>query len=337
MFFRYIKEHIKNIGLFLGFLFLLFIIFYLNNIAVDLIFYSFLLMTFLACIYGGSSFYINTRKHFELQQVKKNLDEELNTLPEPKTILEEDYKDIIEGLFHLKQEIISNDAAKYQEMLDYYEMWVHQIKVPIASMSVLLQSAQMTDQRDAKRIRELKSSLLKIEQYVEMVLSYLRFDSETTDYLFGMYDLDVIIKHSLHSFSTIFAMHSLNLHYESKHSYVLTDKKWLIFVVKQLISNALKYTKKGGISITTREEGKKVCLIISDTGIGIKQEDIPRLFEKGFTGYNGRIEKKSTGIGLYLCKKILDTLGHRIWITSKRDEGTNVYIEIDNTKLDVSE
>ena len=119
-------------------------------------------------------------------------------------------------------------------------------------------------------------------------------------------------------------MKKIKLDYETVNSRVLTDEKWLVFVLEQLLSNALKYTRSGRISI--HMEGKE--LVVEDTGIGIQAEDLPRVFEKGFTGYNGRTDKKSTGIGLYLCKSVMDKLRHQIRIESEVGIGTKIYLNL---------
>ncbi len=135
----------------------------------------------------------------------------------------------------------------------------------------------------------------------------------------------------------MFILKKIRLNYEPLCHKVLTDEKWLVFVVEQILSNSLKYTKKGSISIYLTEHKGKTMLVIEDTGIGISPEDLPRVFEKGFTGYNGRADKKSTGIGLYLCKKIMDKLQHGIEIESRIDQGTKVYLYLEREKGNLTE
>lgn len=332
MLLRYLKGRMKIVGIFLGFILVLFFVMFLNNADMNSVIYGLILITFIGILIGVFDFIKENSKHQYLMKLEKDLEAQLIEFPKAESIVEEDYQEVIKRLYELKQEVISKDMSNFQDMLDYYEMWVHQIKVPIASMSLLLQSFTVSKSEEAEKIRELKAGLLKIEQYVEMVLSYLRLDGEATDYLFEHCDLDEIVKRAVKSFSTVFTLKKLSLSYEPIHKKVLTDKKWLEFVIKQIISNSLKYTKMGRITISAYDQGKKTVLVIEDTGIGIREEDLPRLFEKGFTGYNGRMDKKSTGIGLYLCKRILDNLGHEIWASSKQKEGTKIYIAFDNEK-----
>ena len=165
-----------------------------------------------------------------------------------------------------------------------------------------------------------------------MVLTYLRLDSGSTDYVLKKYDLDDIIRQAVRKYASQFIRKKIRLIYEPLSCEVLTDEKWLLFVIEQVLSNALKYTRSGEISITL-EVPKTLC--IRDTGIGIAPEDLPRIFENGFTGYNGRSDKKASGIGLYLCRKICSRLNHKIIITSKVDVGTEVRIDLDRKILKV--
>lgn len=211
-------------------------------------------------------------------------------------------------------------------MVDYYTIWAHQIKTPIASMRLTLQN------EDTALSRQLTNELFRIEQYVEMVLAFLRLNSKSTDYVLKEYDLDGIIKQSVKKFAGEFISRKLSLNYESLHTVVLTDEKWLSFVIEQVLSNALKYTPSGSISITM-EDGKRLC--IRDTGIGIAAEDLPRIFEHGYTGYNGRMDKKASGIGLYLCKRICERLGHEIRAESEVDRGTCIILDLSREYLEV--
>lgn len=181
-------------------------------------------------------------------------------------------------------------------------MWVHQIKTPIAAARLLLQEEE-TD------IQAVQNRLFDIEQYVEMVLGYLRTEDMSSDICLKEVELDELVREQIHKFARIFIGKKISLDYHGVQEKVLTDEKWLGFVIGQILSNALKYTKNGKISIYMSGENSHT-LVIEDTGIGIREEDLPRVFEKGFTGYNGREEGRSTGIGLYLCGKIMKN-----WIT----------------------
>ena len=201
-------------------------------------------------------------------------------------------------------------------LVDYYSMWIHQIKTPIAAINFLLDNEEI----DVKAFRQ---ELFKIERYVEMVLTYIRLGSETSDYVITSINLDEVVRENIKKYATLFINKKIKLNYVSHETYVISDKKWLGFAFEQLLSNAIKYTKSGGeISINISESK----LIIEDNGIGIYEEDLPRIFEQSFTGLNGRYEKKSSGLGLYLCKKTLDKLQHKIEITSEINKGTKVEV-----------
>ncbi len=245
-----------------------------------------------------------------------------------KRLSEQDYQNIIKNLKEQNSELKSQERIFKQEMSDYYSMWVHQIKTPIAAMHVLQQTLE-EEYPEEKYIKEIKLELFKIEQYVEMVLTYLRMGEMSGDLKFEKYSLDAIVRQVIRKYSQMFILRKIHLQYAKTSQCIVTDKKWLQFVLEQVLSNALKYTKDGGmIFIYTEEKENKKCLVIEDSGIGIQAEDLPRVFEKGFTGYNGRADKKSTGIGLYMCKKIMERLNHQIWIESEVDKGTKVYLAL---------
>ena len=249
-------------------------------------------------------------------------------LPETEDLTEELLGQLAENANIERQLAVSAAARQQSEMKDYYAKWVHQIKTPIAAMLILLQSVE--DENPAlPELKEMKMELFKMEQYVEMVLTYLRMEDMSGDLQFEKVSLDKILKQSVRKYSQMFILQKIRLDYRPVERIVLTDEKWLEFVTEQILSNALKYTKNGGeIRICLEEKRGRECLVIEDNGIGIQAEDLPRVFEKGFTGYNGRADKKSTGIGLYLCKKIMDKMGHKIWIDSEVGKGTRVYLEL---------
>ena len=164
-----------------------------------------------------------------------------------------------------------------------------------------------------------------------MVLSYLRLESTSSDYCFEEIDVDEVIREVIHKYMRLFIQKRLSLNFEATELKVLSDEKWLAFVLEQLLSNAIKYTDKGGIHIYAKEK----VLYIQDSGIGISAEDLPRIFEKGYTGYNGREDKKSTGIGLYLVKQVCQRLDIDIDITSTYQQGTCVALNLEIEQLNV--
>lgn len=239
--------------------------------------------------------------------------------------IENELLEIIERLKNGGMRLNDSMNMKYSDMVDYYTMWVHQIKTPIASMHLILQK------EDSEDSRRLRAELFRVEQYVQMVLCFLRLDSDFTDYVIKEYRVDDIIRPAVRRLAPQFIMKKLALEYEHTDEVALTDEKWLSFVVEQVLSNAVKYTSSGSISI--RCDGDR--LVISDTGIGIAAEDLPRIFDKGYTGFNGRADRKASGIGLYLCRRICDNLGHSIKAESAPGHGTTIIIGLERDKLEV--
>ena len=265
------------------------------------------------------------RRHEQLLQLAAmGADMELS-LPEPRTLQEEDAQLLIRTLCREQRETVSRMNARYADMMDYYTVWAHQIKTPIAAMALQL------NQEDSALGRGLRAELMRVEQYVEMVLAYLRLDSESTDYVIREYDLDGIVRQAVKRFAGEFIARHLTLNYQPLNARVVTDEKWLLFVVEQVISNALKYTQSGGVTITL-EAPKTLC--IRDTGIGIAPEDLPRVFDKGYTGCNGRADKKASGIGLYLCRRVCRKLGHGISARSTPGAGTEIRIDLMQRQLE---
>ena len=245
-------------------------------------------------------------------------------LPEPANKLEEDYQLIIKKLNEEARFAEKHSSEKYNDMIEYYTVWAHQIKTPIAAMRLSLQS------EDSEKARRLMGELNRIESYVEMVLTFLRLDSQSTDYLIKEYDLDTIIKPAIRKFSSDFINKKLKLIYEPVDYKAITDSKWLSFIIEQIISNAVKYTQEGSVHIYMDEPG---ILCIEDTGIGIVKEDLPRIFDNGYTGFNGREDKRASGIGLYLCRRISNNLGHKINAESEAGSGTRMILDLREKKI----
>lgn len=167
---------------------------------------------------------------------------------------------------------VTTDWQRQQkESLDYYSAWVHQIKTPISSMKMILQ------QEDTEENHLLSAELFRIEQYTEMALQYLRLDSKTNDFVFQQYDLDSIIRQAIRKYAPQFILRKIRLIYEPVSMTILTDEKWMLFLLEQLLSNAIKYTPHGSVTISVTPE--KV-LQVADTGIGIAPEDLPRILKR---------------------------------------------------------
>lgn len=264
------------------------------------------------------------RKHRILASLTDALTEDM--LPDGMTPDDADYRRIIALLREARAAQEAADARRYADMIDYYTLWAHQIKTPIAAMRLTLQN------EDTPLSRRLTTELGRVERYVEMVLAYLRLDAASTDYVLREYELDPIVRVAVKKFSGEFIERRLALDFQPTNARVLTDEKWLSFVLEQLLSNALKYTPEGKISVYLEADA---TLCVADTGIGIAPEDVPRVFEPGYTGYNGRADKHSSGLGLYLCRRVCQNLGHTISVQSEPGRGTTVRIGLERRKLAV--
>lgn len=326
MFFEYLLSHKKSITLWAVYSAVFALIFWLYKLPAAAVFYSVLICFFIGAVCIAADFKGYSEKRRTLKRLLDEITLTVDNLPQPQTAEEAAYQELIKTLFDFKQSLANEMNEKYADMADYYTLWAHQIKTPIAAMRLTLQSGETSQSR------ELSEDLHRIEQYVEMVLCYLRLGSETNDFLIKKYDLDGIIRQAVRKFSSQFIRRKIKLVYEPVGVTVLTDEKWLLFVLEQVLSNALKYTKAGEIEITL-ESPKTVC--IRDTGIGIAPEDINRIFEKGYTGYNGRTDKKASGIGLYLCRQVCRKLGHTITARSQVGKGTTIKIDLSETQLEI--
>lgn len=247
-------------------------------------------------------------------------------LPVPRDIEAEDLGDIIRRLHAVQREALTRAEAERSDMLDYYTLWVHQVKTPIAAMRLRLQG------RDSDEARALLTELGRVEQYVEMVLTYLRLEGSGTDYVLRECDVDGVLRGVFKQFAGEFITRRLRLEYAPTGLRALTDEKWLAFVVGQVLSNALKYTPEGTIFVY-REPPATLC--IRDTGIGIAPEELPRVFERSFTGLAGRADRRASGLGLYLCRRVCDSLGHGIAIDSALGEGTTVRIDLGRSRIPI--
>ena len=240
-------------------------------------------------------------------------------LPAAQSPQEQAYQALLLALHADRQKLKSDMNARYHDMTEYYTVWAHQIKTPIAAIRLALQN------EDTPLSRRLTGEVGRVEQYVQMALTYLRLGSDSSDYVIRSCALDDIVRPAVRRFAGEFIQRKIQLNDQMLNYTVITDEKWLGFVVEQVLSNALKYTPQGSVSIYMEPEG---VLCIRDTGIGIAPEDLPRVFEKGYTGYNGRSHRKASGLGLYLCREILTRLGHSVSAESQVDHGTTIRIDL---------
>lgn len=302
------------------------VIFFLYHMETEAVMYAAGLCVMLTLAILPAYLHTRRREHEQRRRIAQDVEVMLDEMPEPRTLAEEDDRELLKQLKSIYDRNLAQWQNERRESMDYYTTWVHQIKTPISVMRMILQ------EEDTKENRELLAELFRIEQYVEMALNWMRLGSDSTDFIFQEYELDNIIRQAIRKYAPQFIRNRISLYYEPTDVRVLTDEKWLLFVIEQLLSNAVKYTLEGSVSITVTPE---MVLRIQDTGIGIAPEDIPRIFEKGFTGYNGRANKKSTGLGLYLCHLTADKLSNRLWVESAPGAGTVFYMDLYREKLEV--
>lgn len=321
---QYVREHLRLLLAELGFAVIFGFVFYLYHLPLRAVLYPAVICAILGAACLGISMYQAYKKHGLLEKLAAGRGNMVrNELPEPESVKERDYQAIIQKLCMEMQAMEQQYMDSGREMTDYFTIWVHQIKTPIASMRLNLEA------EDTRLSQRLKSDLLHIEHYVEMVLTYFKMGSESTDYVFTTVSLDKIIRENIRKLRGDFIIKKLRLVYEPTDETVVSDEKWLSFVIEQLLSNALKYTARGSITIAL-EQPK--TLVIRDTGIGIAPEDLPRIFEKGYTGGNGRRDKRASGLGLFLCREICTRLGAEISVTSRIEAGTTVKINLSQSQ-----
>ena len=316
----YFKQRIRVIAVFLAFGVLFTVSFALYGLPIAAVLYPSILCVLIGLVILAIDFAKVRKKHMLMLRMQSLSAAMMEQFPEIGGLDDADYQSVIKALQAGIRDIKTAANADYADMMDYYTVWAHLIKTPIASIKLKLQND------DSSLSHNLTTDLPRIDQYVDMVLAYLRLDSTSSDYVLKEYSVDSVVKQSVRRFASEFINRKISLRYEPLNVTVITDEKWFCFVIEQILSNALKYTDEGGTVSIYMTNPKTLC--IEDTGIGISPEDLPRIFEKGFTGYNGRSDKRASGIGLYLCKRICSKLGAEITASSRPDEGTVIRIDL---------
>lgn len=287
--------------------------------------YGGLLCLLLLLAAGAVDFFRWRRKVLLLESLRGQAALLLPLVPEPQDLEAAAYRELLMELDEDRRTAVSALDARMRESVDYYTMWVHQIKTPISAMRLILQGDE------SERGRALSAELFRVERYVELVLSYLRLGGGSSDYVIRQVDLDGVLRQAARKYAPLFIRGKVSLELRETGLKVLSDEKWLQLVVEQVLSNAVKYAPGGYVTVWS--EGER--LFIRDDGVGIAAEDLPRIFERGFTGYNGRMDKRATGIGLYLSREICQKLGHTITVESELGKGTRVTIGLARPVLEV--
>ncbi|MCY7032690.1 sensor histidine kinase [Streptococcus sanguinis] len=277
--------------------------------------YVALLLAFLSFLFIGADAWTAFKSYHS---------QKLQASAQAQTPLEKLLQERVEELEYEQKNQLLVEQEKYNDLLDYYTLWVHQVKTPIAASSLLI-----GDLKDKETKTQLEQELFKIESYVHLVLQYLRLESFHDDLVLKQENLADLVREVVKKYALFFIQQGLSLNLHDLDHTIVTDKKWFLVILEQVLSNSLKYTKEGSIEIYFHEDR----LYIKDTGLGIQNADLLRVFERGFSGYNGRLTQQSSGLGLYLSKKIADQLGHKIAIDSQVGQGTTVSIAFPEKKL----
>lgn len=292
-------------------------VFFLYDILTEPLLYATLIAFLLLAALLVADYFKEKERQAERARRLSSILIDWRALPDAVTLAENDYQKMIDALGKELEKLTERAAQERQDMLDYYTAWVHQIKTPIAVMRLKLSE-------DTAEHRALSAELSRIERYVDMVLQYIRIDSDSTDLVIREYKLDTLIREALRKQAEQFIEKRLILKYTPTEATVITDQKWLIFILDQLLSNAVKYTPAGTVTVSFSDG----ILTVSDTGIGIAPEDLPRVFDKGYTGTNGRLGQKSSGLGLYLAKKAADMLSVPLSVESAIGVGSSFHLNL---------
>lgn len=299
------------------------VVFYLMHTPLKVIWYPALICVVCAVIYAVIDFYSYRRKHNALVNAMNNIDVTTDNLPAPTELIERDYQELLSCMLKQKNRKIQEIREAREETTEYVAMWTHQIKTPLTALQLTAGTVPEPEHT------ELMARLFEIENYVDTMLQFVRLEGNVNDLVLKPYNLKSMVNQAVKYFARIFITKNLQVQINVPDELeIVTDEKWFVFVLKQLISNALKYTEKGAVKISASKDDNTVTLTIEDTGIGIAPEDIPRIFERGYTGYNGRKDKKASGLGLYLTKRITKLLSQSITITSVPAKGTKVTLQI---------
>ncbi len=302
------------------------LVFWLYGIRGETILYTTLLFLFLGTVLGVVDFLRELRHHRARLRSIRTASYEHEDLQDEYGVAATDYADLIDALWKRIEAAEERQLVERREAKDYYTMWVHQIKTPLAVMQMLVKS------EDTEQNRALAAELFRTEQYVDMALGYIRLGEDASDMAVREVDLNELIRASVRRYAPQFIAKKLSFSYEPRSVKVVTDDKWFTFLLEQLLSNAIKYTYEGGVTVTLTEDAK---VIVRDTGIGIAPEDVPRIFEKGFTGFNGRTGTtegsdggRATGLGLYLCKKTAHKLNVGLSVESEVGKGSAFTVDM---------
>ncbi|NLI54225.1 MAG: HAMP domain-containing histidine kinase [Clostridiales bacterium] len=320
--FDYLKSRRALVTLYLLALAVIFLLGFLARQDAVYVRYEAILVSFsFACILlvDGARY---RRERRRMAQIRGRTELLPRELPDPPDGLTEDYDALIRALARENERLKTESLRLQEEQKEYYTLWMHQIKTPISAMRLLLEGA------DDERAPLLRQELFKVDQYADLALKFVKLCDISSDLVIERCDLNEIAHEAVKKYSLLFVYSRLSIELGELQKDVPCDRMWLGFILGQLLSNSVKYTRAGGVRIFM--DG--AALVVEDTGIGIRKEDLPRIFEKGYTGYNGRMDNRASGIGLYLVKRAADALGISVSVSSELGKGTRVTLRF--PKLD---
>lgn len=322
----YLKDHFTPILLFFFLLLFLFCLFLLLKLSLAT---NIFILSLITCFFLFSFFFnYFKRKIFfkEFLSILEKIDQKYFITEMIPTANFLEGKLFLQALYEIDKsmkEKVSESEKSMKDFKEYLELWIHEIKLPIASLILRNHNKQ---EKDSKELEQIK----KIEEYVEQVLFYVRSEHSGKDYLIHECDLNTMIKNVVLRNKDDFLTLHISVETKNLNKKVLTDSKWFEYILNQIVSNAKKYKKEKDsmIHFEAEEDENEIKISIKDNGIGIKESDLPKVFEKSFTGENGHNTKESTGMGLFLVKKMCEQLGHQVEIESLENEYTKVTITI---------
>ena len=324
---QYLKDKYKVMIVFCGLIICNFFMYFLYDVRMEPILYTTFLLLLFVLPFALWNLHRTYQKCGRLKNIEQAKVPVTPDLPTADTLMEENYQRVIKEILQAWQNERVNQRKINAERDDYYTLWTHQIKTPVYSMDLMLQTGDTTPSK-------WKTELLQISCYIDMALKYLQLENQYSDLFFERVELLPLAQEAIKKHSVVLISKRLKIDLHDLNGTVLTDRKWLLFILEQLVSNAAKYTEQGCISIY---QPTPVQICVSDTGIGITAEDLPRLFEKGYTGFNGRIHQKSTGCGLYMCKKVSLLLGYTLSVSSQLNIGTTVTVNLPADEFSVAD
>lgn len=283
-----------------------------------------LLIVWFLCFAGmEAAGFFRCRSHIqELESIMNGLDKKYlfaECVPKTKSIYERKLLDLSRRAGKAMIEAVSDARTAQKEYQEYVESWVHEIKTPITAAGLICRSA------DPVTRRKISQELVQIEAHVERALFYARAESPEKDFLIRPSGLAEIAEKAIDRFRTLLIQNSVRIEMKNMEQTVYTDEKWMIFILGQLLQNAVRYRNENPVlTLSARQLGKQVQLTVADNGIGIPAHELTRVFDRGFTGSNGRSRGGSTGMGLYLCRKLADCLEIDLKITSEVEKETKV-------------